>query len=72
VSISNRNVFKSIRATITNKIDISTADLKPSTSFIELNIDSLLTLNIISKLSEEIEIDLLRNLLTDNNSMDKV
>jgi acyl carrier protein len=72
VSISNRDVFKSIRATITNKIDISTADLKPSTSFIELNIDSLLTLNIISKLSEEIEIDLLRNLLTDNNSMDKV
>ncbi len=72
MSISNRNVFKSIRATITNKIDISTADLKPSTSFIELNIDSLLTLNIISKLSEEIEIDLLRNLLTDNNSMDKV
>lgn len=46
--------------------------IKPSTSFIELNIDSLLTLNIISKLSEEIEIDLLRNLLTDNNSMDKV
>jgi len=72
VSISNRDVFKSIRATITNKIDISTADLKPSTSFIELNIDSLLTLNIISKLSEEIEIDLLRNLLTDNNSMNKV
>ncbi len=72
MSISNRDVFKSIRATITNKIDISTADLKPSTSFIELNIDSLLTLNIISKLSEEIEIDLLRNLLTDNNSMDKV
>ncbi len=28
--------------------------------------------DIISKLSEEIEIDLLRNLLTDNNSMDKV
>lgn len=72
MSISNRNVFKSIRATITNKIDISTADLKPSTSFIELNIDSLLTLNIISKLSEKIEIDLLRNLLTDNNSMNKV
>lgn len=72
MSISNRDVFKSIRATITNKIDISTADLKPSTSFIELNIDSLLTLNIISKLSEEIEIDLLRNLLTDNNSMNKV
>lgn len=70
--ISNRDVFKSIRATITNKINISTADLKPSTSFIELNIDSLLTLNIISKLSEEIEIDLLRNLLTDNNSMNKV
>ncbi len=70
--ISNRDVFKSIRATITNKINISTADLKPSTSFIELNIDSLLTLNIISKLSEKIEIDLLRNLLTDNNSMNKV
>lgn len=70
--ISNRDVFKSIRATITNKINISTADLKPSTSFIELNIDSLLTLNIIGKLSEKIEIDLLRNLLTDNNSMNKV
>lgn len=70
--ISNRDVFKSIRATITNKINISTADLKPSISFIELNIDSLLTLNIISKLSEKIEIDLLRNLLTDNNSMNKV
>lgn len=70
--ISNRDVFKSIRATITNKINISTADLKSSTSFIELNIDSLLTLNIISKLSEKIEIDLLRNLLTDNNSMNKV
>ena len=70
--ISNRDVFKSIRATITNKINISTADLKPSTSFIELNIDSLLILNIISKLSEKIEIDLLRNLLTDNNSMNKV
>lgn len=72
MSVSNRDVFKSIRATITNKVGISTADLKPSTSFIELNIDFLLTLNIISKLSEEIEIDLLRNLLTDNNSMDKV
>lgn len=70
--ISNRDVFKSIHATITNKINISTADLKPSISFIELNIDSLLTLNIISKLSEKIEIDLLRNLLTDNNSMNKV
>jgi len=72
VLISNKDVFKSIRATITNKINISTADLKSSTSFIELNIDSLLTLNIISKLSEKIEIDLLRNLLTDNNSMNKV
>lgn len=72
MSIFNRDVFKSIRATITNKVGISTADLKPSTSFIELNIDSLLTLNIISKLSEEIKIDLLRNLLTDNNSMNKV
>jgi len=72
VSISNRDVFKSIRATITNKVGISTVDLKPSTSFIELNIDSLLTLNIISKLSEEIEIDLLRNLLIDNNNINKV
>lgn len=72
MSISNRDVFKSIRATITNKVGISTVDLKPSTSFIELNIDSLLTLNIISKLSEEIEIDLLRNLLIDNNNINKV
>ena len=72
MSISNRDVFKSIRTTITNKINISTADLKPSISFIELNIDSLLTFNIISKLSEKIEIDLLRNLLTDNNSLKSI
>ena len=72
VTAAEGDVLGSIRATIADEIGIAIEDLKPSTSFLELGMDSLLTLNIMGKLSEDMEMDLPRNLLADNDNMNEV
>ena len=72
VTAPDRGVLDSIRATIADEIGIPIEDLKPSTSFLELGMDSLLTLNIMGKLGEEMEMDLPQNLLADNDNMKDV
>lgn len=66
------NILESICATIAEETGVSIADLKPSSSFSELGMDSLLTLTIMGKLSEELEIELPRTLLADNDTLNEV
>ena len=66
------SILESIRATIAEETGVAIADLQPSTSFSELGMDSLLTLTIMSKLSEESDTELPRTLLADNDTLDEV
>ena len=66
------NILESIRATIAEETGVAIADLNPSTSFSELGMDSLLTLTIMGKLSEELELELPQTLLADNDTLNEV
>ena len=66
------DILESIRAIIAEETSIAIADLEPSTSFSELGMDSLLTLTIMGKLSEDLEIDLPRTLLADNDTLNEI
>ena len=66
------DILESIRATIVEETGVAIADLKPTTSFSELGMDSLLTLNIMGKMSEDLEMELPRTLLSDNDTLNEV
>ncbi|KAL6716883.1 hypothetical protein ACLMJK_004795 [Lecanora helva] len=66
------NIVESIRARIAEETGVSATDIGPSTSFTELGMDSLLTLTIMGKLSEELEMDFAATLLSDNDTLDEV
>ena len=66
------SILESIRVAIAEEAGVAVVDLKRSTSFQELGVDSLLTLNIMGKLSETLERELPRDLLTDNDTLDEV
>lgn len=66
------NILDLIRATIAEETGVAPEDLKPTTSFAELGMDSLLTLTVMGKLSEELEMDLPRTLLSDNDTLNEV
>ena len=66
------SILESIRGAILEETGVAVADLKNSTSFLELGMDSLLTLNIMGKLSETLELELPQSLLADNDTLDEV
>ena len=66
------DTLESIRATIAQEIGVAIPDLKPSTSFSELGMDSLLTLTIMGKLTEELTMELPQTLLADNDTLNEV
>lgn len=50
--------FAKIAAIICEEVGSSPSDLKPDTAFASLGIDSLLALNVLSRLREELSLDL--------------
>ena len=68
----SENILASIRATIAEETGVAIADLKPTTSFSEVGMDSLLTLTIMGKLSEDLGMELPRTLLSDNDTLNEV
>ena len=61
-----------IKAVIAEEIGLEASDLAVSTSFADLGIDSLLTLNIMSKLEEVLGDELPKSLLTENETLDDI
>ena len=66
------DILESIRATIAEETGIAISELKPSTSFEEIGVDSLLTLTIMGKLSEELGMEIPQTLLVDNDTLNEV
>jgi naphtho-gamma-pyrone polyketide synthase len=65
-------VIDVIRAIIAEETGISLEDLTPSTSFSELGIDSLLSLTVMGKLDEVLDMELPTTLLADNDTLGEV
>ncbi|KAL9618840.1 MAG: hypothetical protein Q9160_006499 [Pyrenula sp. 1 TL-2023] len=61
-----------VRTTIAQETGTELSDLTPSANFMELGVDSLLALNIISILSEKLGEDLSPSLFTDNETLSEV
>ncbi|KAL8714640.1 MAG: hypothetical protein Q9220_001589 [cf. Caloplaca sp. 1 TL-2023] len=61
-----------IRRTICEEVGIPEEDLTGKVEFAELGMDSLLSLNILGRLRDELGLDLPSDLLVDNNSLDEV
>lgn len=61
-----------IRATIAEETGVASEDLTPSTSFSELGLDSLLSLTIMGKLGEVLEMELPQTLFADNDTLIEV
>ncbi len=68
----SENLVECIRTTISEETGIISSDLKPSTSFSELGIDSLLSLTIMGRLSEKLEMEVPQSLLADNDTIEEV
>ena len=66
------NVMGIIRQTIAREVGISEDDLTESLDFIELGIDSLLSLNILGTLRDIVEMDLPPSLFADNTNLAEV
>ena len=65
-------ILELIRATIAEETGVAIAELKPSTSFTELGMDSLLTLTIMGKLSEALGMELPATLLADSDTLNEI
>jgi naphtho-gamma-pyrone polyketide synthase len=61
-----------IRATIAEETGVASEDLTPSTSFSKLGLDSLLSLTIMGKLGEVLEMELPQTLFADNDTLIEV
>lgn len=61
-----------IKAVIAEEIGLETNEVAASARFSDLGIDSLLTLNITSKLQEVLSDELPQSLLTDNETLDDI
>ena len=72
VTAPDKDILEFIRATIADEIGIPIQDLKTSSSFLELGMDSLLTLNVMGKLGEGLEMDLPQTLLADNDTLNEI
>lgn len=68
----SEGLMEFIRTTIAQETGAELADLTPSANLMELGVDSLLALNIISVLSEKLGEDLSPTLFTDNETLSEV
>ena len=66
------NLIDLIRRTIAEEVGIPETDLTESLDLTEMGMDSLLSLTILGKLRDELEMDLPANLFADNNSLAKI
>ena len=73
-SLSTRSdgILECIRATIAEETGVAIAELRPSTSFSELGMDSLLTLTIMGKLREALDVELPGTLLADSDTLNEI
>ncbi|KAK4692542.1 hypothetical protein P7C71_g4683, partial [Lecanoromycetidae sp. Uapishka_2] len=70
--IDDVNVMATIRCILAEEIGVPVNELKGSSDFGELGLDSLLSLTILARLREELGLDLPSSLLADNNSLNEV
>ena len=68
----NVDIMATIRFVLAEEIGIPANDLKDDSDFGELGLDSLLSLTVLARLREELDIDLPASLLADNNSLTQV
>ena len=61
-----------IKAVIAEEIGLEDSDIAASVSFVDLGIDSLLTLNITSKLQEVLPNEIPESLLAENDTLDNI
>lgn len=66
------NVMATIRCILAEEIGVPMQELKGSSDFGELGLDSLLSLTVLARLREELGLDLSGSLLADNNCLDEV
>ena len=66
------DVMATMRCILAEEIGISVHELKGSSDFGELGLDSLLSLTVLARLREELNLDLPGSLFLDNNSLDEV
>lgn len=72
-SIAESNdTIEFIRATVAEETGVALEDLTSSTSFSELGMDSLLSLTVMGKLGEVLEMDLPQTLFADNDTLYEV
>ncbi|RMZ77064.1 hypothetical protein DV738_g4567, partial [Chaetothyriales sp. CBS 135597] len=65
-------LLSTIKAVIAEEVGVETAEINPQSSFADLGVDSLLTLNITSRLAEVMGEDASKNLLTENETLEDV
>lgn len=66
------NVMASFRCILAEEIGVPVDELQGSSDFGELGLDSLLSLTVLARLREELDLELSPSLLADNNSLDEV
>lgn len=66
------NVIATMRCILAEEIGIPADELKGQLEFGELGLDSLLSLTVLARLREELNLDLPGNFFLDNNSLDEV
>lgn len=66
------NVIATMRCILADEIGIPADELKGQCEFAELGLDSLLSLTVLARLREELNLDLPGNLFIENNSLDEV
>lgn len=66
------DVMATMRCILAEEIGISVHELKGSSDFGELGLDSLLSLTVLARLREELNLDLPGSLFLDKNSLDEV
>ena len=66
------DVMATMRCILAEEIGISTHELKGSSDFGELGLDSLLSLTVLARLREELDLDLPGSLFLEKHSLDEV
>ena len=72
ISNDNANLLDTIRLTIAEEIGIPVEELTGSLSFSDVGMDSLLSLTVLGKLREVVDIELSGSLFSNNNTLDEV
>ena len=70
--LDNSNVMASIRCVLAEEIGVSADELKGSSDLGEFGLDSLLSLTVLARLREELELELSPSLLAENNSLNEI